>query len=122
MSCFLSKLEMENLDGKDDGKWRLTAPLLYSSVVARRIFKVPIGFISDLASVPRMPLVFWLCGDTSTEAAVVHDFLYSTALVPRSVADAVFREASAVTGVPAWRRWIMWAGIRLGGASHYGKN
>jgi hypothetical protein len=31
----------------------------------------------------------------------------------------VLREASAVTGVPAWRRWLMWAGVRLGGGSHW---
>jgi len=25
----------------------------------------------------------------------------------------VLREASAVTGVPAWRRWLMWVGVRI---------
>jgi hypothetical protein len=29
------------------------------------------------------------------------------------------REASAVTQVPAWRRWIMWAGVRVFGGSHW---
>lgn len=71
------------------------------------------------ASVPRLPLVFLLAGDCAREAAVVHDFLYSTHEVDRATADAVLREASACTGVAAWRRWLMWAGVRLGGARHW---
>jgi len=50
---------------------------------------------------------------------VVHDWLYSTHQVRRSVADAVLREASAVTLVPGWRRWLIWAGVRLFGWSHW---
>ena len=39
--------------------------------------------------------------------------------VDRETADAVLREASAVTGVPAWRRAIMWAAVRAFGGSHW---
>jgi hypothetical protein len=63
--------------------------------------------------------VFLLAGDCAREAAVVHDYLYSTHQVDRATADAVLREASAVTGVPWWRRQLMWAGVRMGGASHW---
>jgi hypothetical protein len=119
VSKFLTKLSMENADDKDDGKWVLTADLLYQSNVANRVITVPKGFETDLASVPRMPVVFLLTGDTSDEAAVVHDFLYSTHMVDRATADAVLREASAVTGVPVWRRWLMWAGVRCFGGSHW---
>lgn len=119
MSAFLSKCDLEIADSTDDGQWILTSPLVYQSDVAKQIFTVPKGFKTDLASVPRIPIVYLLCGDTSDEAAVVHDYLYTTKCVPRDVADRVLREASAVTGVPAWRRWMMWAGVRIGGASHY---
>lgn len=119
MSAFLTELQMENATQHDDGLWRLTAPLVYQSDVAKMTFTVPAGFVTDLASVPRIPIAYLLAGGTSNEASVVHDFLYSTHPVPRNIADAVLREASAVTGVPAWRRWIMWAGVRLGGGSHW---
>jgi hypothetical protein len=119
MSCFLSPCVLQVADDQDDGKWILTADLVYQSDVAKRTFTVPAGFQTDLASVPRLPLVFLLAGDCAREAAVVHDYLYSTHLVPRDVADAVLREASEVTGVPAWRRWLMWAGVRVGGSSHW---
>ncbi|MBB5414134.1 DUF1353 domain-containing protein [Paraburkholderia atlantica] len=119
MSAFLTELQVENATGMDDGKWRLTAPLVYQSDVAGMTFTVPAGFISDYASVPRAPLVYWLCGDTSTMASVVHDAIYTYHWVDRATADAVLKEASAVTGVPAWRRAIMWAAVRAFGASHW---
>jgi hypothetical protein len=119
MSAFLTKLCMENADDQDDGEWQLALPLRYRSDVAERIIEVPAGFKTDLASVPRWPVIYWLIGSTSTEAAVVHDYLYSTHIVKRSIADAVLREASAVTGVPAWRRFLMWAAVRCFGGSHW---
>lgn len=121
LSAFLSKLVLETADHMDDGKWVIVRPLIYQSDIAKQTFTVPAGFPTDLASVPRLPVVFLLTGDTSNEAAAVHDFLYTSHLVTRELADSVLREASAVTGVPAWRRWLMWAGVRLGGASHWGK-
>jgi hypothetical protein len=119
MSAFLTPLDLRDADDKDDGQWILAAPLVYQSDVAGLTITVPSGFKTDLASVPRIPIAYELCGDTSSKAAVVHDFLYSTHLVDRATADAVLKEASAVTGVPAWRRWLMWAGVRVGGASHW---
>ncbi|AOZ08131.1 hypothetical protein BKK80_12435 [Cupriavidus malaysiensis] len=110
---------MENATGQDDGLWRLVEPLVYQSDVAGQTFVVPPGFETDLASVPRLPVVFLLAGGTSNEAAVVHDFLYTRHTVSRAVADAVLREASSVTGVPAWRRWLIYWGVRLGGGSHW---
>jgi len=118
MSKFLSHLVLQ-ADDTDDGKWTVMQPLIYQSDVAWRTITVPVGFVTDLASVPRLPFIYLLAGDTSSEAAVVHDYLYSTKAVPRDVADKVLREASEVTGVPAWRRWMMWCGVRLGGSSHY---
>lgn len=119
MSKFLTDLQIENASGLDDGKWRLTAPLIYQSDVADTVFIVPQGFVTDLASVPRVPIAYMLTGGTSNEASVVHDFLYSTHEVLRAIADAVLKEASAVTGVPGWRRWIMWAAVRCFGGSHW---
>lgn len=119
MSGFLNRPDLEAASDQDDGLWVLTKPLVYVSDVAQMTITVPAGFRTDLASVPRLPVVYWLTGDTSSAAAVVHDYLYSTGMVPRALADEVLREASQCTGVPAWRRWIMYLGVRLGGAAHY---
>jgi hypothetical protein len=111
MSYFLTPLRAE----KDGEVWTVIQPLVYESDVAQRIFLVPAGFVTDLASVPRLPLAFLLTGDTAHEAAVVHDFIYSRAPVPRDMADKVFKEAALVSGVPAWCANLMYLGIRLGG-------
>ena len=122
MSGFTSELELREADDNiDDGKWLLCSPLRYVSTVARATFVVPAGFQTDLASVPRLPVVYWLCGGRANKPATLHDWLYSKGAIPRSVADAVFLEAMAVVRVPWLYRRLMWIGVRLGGASHYAK-
>ena len=118
MSKFLTECVLRFSD-HDGGMRTVIEPLVYQSDVAGMTITVPAGFQTDMASVPRLPIVFLLFGNTSDEAAVVHDYLYSTKLVAREVADAVLREASLTTGVPRWRAQAMWAGVRMFGASHY---
>ena len=120
MSAFLTELQVKPATGKDDGQWELLADLIYQSDVAGMTFTVPKGFVTNFASVPRIPIIYELAGDTSSEAATVHDFLYSTHPVSRAMADAVLREASNVTAVPGWRRQIMWAGVRVFGWLYWG--
>lgn len=55
-------------------------------------------------------------------AAILHDYLYSAALLPRAECDAVFSRAMHTgDGTAHWRTWLFWAGVRLGGAKHYGQ-
>lgn len=119
MSRFLTALDMRDNEGIADEKWVLLAPLVYESDVAKRIITVPAGFPTDLASVPRLPIMYALCGNMARRAAVLHDYLYTSGRESRSMADAVFKEASAVIGVPGLVRWLMWAGVRIGGVAHY---
>jgi hypothetical protein len=80
---------------------------------------VPKGFVTNFASVPRIPVVYELCGNTSSKAATLHDWLYSGHAVSRDVADRVFLEAAKATSVPLLRRVAMYWGVRIFGASHY---
>jgi hypothetical protein len=111
MSRFLTPLRAE----KSGDYWTILQPLVYMSDLARNTFVVPEGFVTDFASVPRLPLMFLLAGNEAHEAAVVHDWLYSKQDVPRSQADAIFKEAMGASGEPGWRSWFMWAGVRAGG-------
>jgi hypothetical protein len=119
MGYFATELKVEPASAFDGQEWRLLDKLIFVSDVAGRIV-VPAGFVTNFASVPRIPLVYELCGNTSAKAATVHDYLYTTHAVPRDVADAVLREASAATDVPAWRRVVMWAGVRAFGWRNWG--
>lgn len=78
---------------------------------------VPMGFETDLASVPRAfrNLVSKVDG---IEASVIHDWLYDRRLVPRDVADKVFFELLR-DAVPAWKRWTMYAAVRTFGKGIY---
>ncbi len=122
MAKFITELlvELESEEGAARPIWRVIKPLVYESDITGGLIVVPSDFVTDFASVPRLPFAFWLMGDSAHKAAVVHDWLYTPPQkVTRAIADAVFREASAVAGVPAWRRWGMWLGVRLGGAGGF---
>lgn len=96
---------------------------------------VPLGFLTDGASVPRP--FWWLLppwGDYG-QAAVVHDILcetftvYDAAFMPvkinRERADKIFREAMKVAGVNWLTRQVMYYGVRLwaklGGKPNYAR-
>lgn len=92
-----------------DREMRFRLPNGYGSIT------VPGGFVTDFASVPRW--LWWICPPSGdyTPAAVVHDFIYARRqrAFSRWFADAVFRLAMEACGVPLWRRWAMWAAVRL---------
>lgn len=113
---FLSPLRVE-LVGND--VWRLTAPLVYESEVINRVITVPENFVTDFASVPRLPLAYWLFGGVADEAAVIHDFAYSHSGITRKQADDLLYEACRASGVAKWRAWPIFLGVRLFGGSHY---
>lgn len=119
----MTKLDVELVDSEDNdgrGRWRLRNPLVFESSRAGRVICVPEGFVTDFASVPRLPIVFWLTGDTAHPAAVVHDYLYSRGELKREEADEILLEAMASVGVPAWRRYPMYWAVRAFGGSRFG--
>lgn len=83
---------------------------------------VPVGYITDFASVPRL---FWTFGidpfGKPARAAIIHDWLYSTAggnKVPpytKAEADRIFYEAMGVLKVNGFKRWLMFQGVKYGG-------
>lgn len=102
--------------GEKDGRavWRLTMPLCYQGKDVTVV--VPYGFETDFASVPRLPLAYWLCGDNAHEAATVHDYLYCTDANPnvsRKDADDVFLAIMEEMGEAWWRRKIMYRMVRM---------
>lgn len=124
MSHFITDLDARELtrDTSADkrGTRKLLQPLVYSSDRLGRTVTVPAGFVTDYASVPRIPVAYLLAGGCADAAAVIHDWLYTTHEVDRATADAVLREAIIAGGDPVWRAWLMWAGVRLGGFGPWG--
>lgn len=115
---FITPLRCELVSENPD-TWRLLESLVYQPARGCLVV-VPPGFVSDFASVPRWPLVYWLCGGLAKAAAVLHDWMYTRPVtVARARADAIFSEAAGVSGVAGWRRGVAWAGVRVFGAGRY---
>jgi hypothetical protein len=76
---------------------------------------VPVGFLTDFASVPR--LLWWLlpCWGRYGNAAVIHDFLYWEQSRTRKESDRVFLEAMGVLRVGWLVRYALFSAVRMFG-------
>jgi len=111
MARFLDPLIVQAID---EETWKLTEDLRYESDIVGPV-NVRAGFITDFASVPRLPLAYLLAGNTAHAAAVIHDWLYQTKPCTKSQADRTFREAMGVTGIAPWRKNMMYAAVTVAG-------
>jgi hypothetical protein len=117
MAKFLTPLQGEWLE--DDVQFKLIAPLIYQSDIAGQTFIIPAGFVTDFASVPRVPILYGLFGDRAHHESVPHDFIYQTHITTKALADKVFLEAMKARGKSRFVRFGMYWGVVLGGASSY---
>lgn len=101
--------------------------------------KIPVGFETDFASVPK---VFWSIFPKDDleylKSAIVHDFFYKHGglfncvndktcfteykRITRYEADVLFREGAKVLGAGFIKRNILFAAVRFGGAKSWGSN
>lgn len=109
---FLSKLIFEDDNGLP---FTLFQAFVYKSELLKRIILVPVGFKTDLASIPRILWNILPPIGNYDRAAVLHDFLYNTGGMKRKDADSVLREAMDVAGVSHFIRWTIYSGVRIGG-------
>jgi hypothetical protein len=97
--------------------WRTIEPFEYhiGSYPSDMVITVPIGFITDFASVPRFiwPIISPI--DTHAKAAVIHDYCYEYAPYSRKMCDLIFLEGMIVLNVPYWKRQFMYKFVRLCG-------
>ena len=99
---------------EDRGERTLVKPLSYITASGETI-TIPEGTRTDYASVPKALHAVLPPTGRYTYPAVLHDYLYRTGRVTRAEADKLFLESMGVSRVSPQRRWIMWAGVRLGG-------
>ena len=84
------------------------------SEASPEVIKIPQGFITDGASIPKP---FWsvIGGPLGryAPAAVVHDFLYIKQTYSRKKSDGIFLEAMKILKVSWWKRRSMWLAVRM---------
>jgi hypothetical protein len=96
-------------------KWILTDICMYSSDLPKpdgSLVIVPEGFITDLASIPRIFRLFFIKNGKHRAAAIVHDYLIRPDF-PRVLADKIFYEAMKVCKVKKIRRKLMYYAVRM---------
>ena len=93
---------------------RSVRDLIYYSELLDYEIKVPIGFVTDFASVPRLPIIYSLFGDRAHHEAVIHDYLYKTGKVNKELADKVFLEAMKCRDKNWSIRYPMYWGVKFG--------
>ena len=125
---FLTQLDLSPCP--DGLTWRLDQDFLYQSALvppasappgstapALPAITIPAGFVTDLASIPRL---FWNIlppFGKYTEAAVVHDWIYRNHAYPRAICDAILLEAMQLCGVGWFQRQLIYRNVRAFGWS-----
>jgi hypothetical protein len=92
--------------------WVLLEPLQYMDKTGK-IHTIPESFTTDLASVPRLPVMYAVYGNRgqAIRAAVLHDYYCRTKLIARKRADKLFLEAMLDDGMPEADAKAMYAAV-----------
>lgn len=101
------------------GKWQLSKPLIWQGSLG--VF-VPVGFETDLASLPPFVRPFIDRNGKTRRPAIIHDYLYQTAIhtgVSRKNADLTFLDAMKFEGVGLTKRALIYRAVRMFGWMFY---
>lgn len=98
-------------------KWKLLDKLEYGSNDGV-LYTVQPGFITDLASIPKIFRLIFEVNGKHRKAAVLHDWLYSDDKIGRKRSDDIFLEAMESSGVSYFKRYAMYIGVRCAGWVH----
>jgi len=131
---FDSHLELRHRPGHS--RWEVIRPLHYRycdptpapfdgyQPRTTHLIVVPIGYLSDLASVPRWARrLVDAQSPTTRRPSVVHDFIYTnqTHRFTKVEADRIFYEALLEEGTAKPLAWLMWKAVRIGGRGNWGR-
>lgn len=104
-------------------KWKLHEPFVFyfDDKIIKKKIKVPKGFVTDFASVPRFLWSIIPPIGRYTKAAVLHDYLYVNPKLVKNKkeADKIFLQAMRVLGVKKTRRYTMYYMVRLFGKGKF---
>lgn len=122
----ITSLKVEAIDNK---YVRLIEPFMFTSDVLEAnefdpYVKVPVDFVCDYESVPRIPIIYAMFAHTSKRGGVGHDYLYrfdSEPIVPKWIADLVYLEIMTYRGNPWLRRKAKYRAVKWFGKSSYHK-
>lgn len=100
-------------------KWVVKSPGRWKSAALE--FTLPVGFVSDLASIPKLLRNVLDVDGRSRFPALVHDWLYSGRWTSRAFADAQLRSALIEYGETPVDASIYWCGVRTFGGIYWAR-
>jgi len=124
----IESASLENIDADlffstEREEFRVEAPIIvhvYERGQYRNLI-VPIGFWSDLASIPRILQARFSKIGRHVVPAIVHDYIYRTegVRILKHEADKIFLELMEQCGVRFDTRWLMYLGVKFFGGSSW---
>lgn len=115
-----SHLKLQPIE--NGSKYRLLEDYFYE--INGYNIRVPKGFVTDLASIPKIMWNIFPPFGEYTPAAVVHDFLYSSSNnlgLNRFLSDKIFLFIMKELGVGFFKRNLMYKAVRMFGTSSWQK-
>lgn len=108
------ELSLVYIDGHN---WRVLEPFTFGSQTIERMIRVPAGFVTDFASIPRALWAVLPPTGTYGKAALIHDLLYRTPheACTRAEADRILLEAMLASRVGFWVSCVIYLAVRVGG-------
>lgn len=107
------KPKLEPMPERAGDLYRLAETYRIRLPVDGRTLTIRAGYPTDGASIPR---VLWRLAHPFQPrfiaSALTHDALYSSELLPRNLADEIFRRLLREDGVPRWKARAMWLAVR----------
>lgn len=114
MSQFTTELKIRYVDGLN---FEILEGFEYhiGTYPSEEIITVPVGFITDFASVPK---IFWSIlppNGIYGKSTVIHDYLYYSGIYSKSKSDEIFLESMGVLKVPDWQKYTMYRAVKYFG-------
>lgn len=115
MSSFTTPLVVTPMP--DGRRWRLLRSFTYhvGSKYSGDVVTVPVGFVTDFASIPWVIWSWLPSWGKYGKAAVIHDYIYQTHCRTRDEADRIFYEAMLVSGTKPWKARLMYSAVSITG-------
>lgn len=118
--------------------FELTKPLYSNIMIDDEWYEciIPEGFVTDFASVPRVPFAYMLFGGKYNRTGTLHDGLYGNwhqiklvhaalryeVLVTKELADKVLYRSLLDEGASSFTAYMMYQGVNVFGGQFYKRN
>jgi hypothetical protein len=120
-----SQQRMEPVDFKpfvDGRNWIVREQLTYRIGISQDSLTVPVGFVTDLASIPPALESFIQQNGPSLLPAVVHDYLYWKQTCTRDQSDQILLLAMIEHAVPEAQRFAIYQAVHFAGMFAWDEN